>query len=1411
MVTKGIIKSIDFNGNSCIVRMPYFETAGSSEVICEALISNVPGIYNGYKENDVVWVAFEDGSMETPVVIGKLYLGASKEKQDPRGTVNCVDSSISGSATIPSDTKLNNDLAANQINTTIPYQSLKSIANNLTRVDTEQAQNNRDLGNRLKTVVDGIGPDGSKIYSLIEQTTDRITNVVGRKVDSESGTGTLDKAFGWDLTENYWRVFATSTVNVGEEAEATKVVSILVKDGEKNIIKTYVIVNGVRVLELTDANKALLNIGKDETDFTLTAVCVEEEGNHVWKVHKVGDENHVIITDTLANTKTVLTVTEDGLVVNGSGEFNGNGTFTGDITATKGAIGKFIIGDQHYCNETHNQESGIYSVGYIDAFEDNPEEAETDKGVYVGTDGIKLGTNFSVDINGKVIASDIVLSGAAKREFAGVTGNLQDGNRNGVNNAMLIIPTDLAEGNPTSNGPLSLSKIKNAISDEILLTKSNISTYFVNQSFIFDRYNTTTPGICKYLKMQDVKDKLLANTTYTYSFKARLRSDSGGTLNPNIYCALIATKTDNSLEVIGGKLTEPTLWRNGSSSHTAISTAWKTGYFTFTTANNFNNSDYKSINLFIIIASWGISILVSGVEPVEFNQIKLETGDTYTDFTYSASDQLGSFTGIALSITRSMNAAGWKALTKGIGVQDQLAGSSGEVGILEPDAAYLLTGVATDTHDTYTVFCKCLTVDVDDSGTETITGIVLSNTCQEKGETFTSIVKYYYQGTTKPNPPSTASDWEQWNTTLPTPVIGKSIWSLEKASLDDGTFFLTEIIEETALSDIYALAQGKSTNYYGSVAPSNAKEGDCWFVTDYCNFGPSNIKNDYKNNYVKNGNNYILITSNNIDNYVTVGTTNIWRKGALMQRTSNTWVDISGEMIANKVTANYINAMDITAKKLTVLDTNNQPLLLADSDTNTVSISDFEVSSTALHTKNFNPTITIEDPSAVQGVYVGTNGIKLGNSFLVDASGSINASKGNFGGNVRARSLSSCGAISGESLNINDSLIIADNMITVPNTAKVTLGNTTITSSGMQFNTNNFKISNVSEHASISFVDDAGTTLTYRLAIGSITGGQYTWYIPITWSGTLARDEVITVFVSGFDWGDRTKAYNLRLLAGTSSATLEVHDWWSVSSASFSETSTVTTKTITQYTSNNNMDKLFIRGVLTSEAMSPTSMQTNETYRPVPQAPDTYCTYHMIGIITHNSELYYEWYGSGYITQYRHAYVYTKKSDGVAAGTPVYDSSFNSITTIESSVSPTAAASIGTSSNYWPVAYVTTLYTQSGGVESSDKNAKYDINYNYDLYDKFYDSIKPANFKYINGESGRNHLGFIAQDIKDSLDKFEIDTQNFAGYCEWPLEDQTTCGLRYIEFIALNVNQIQKLKKRMTELEEKIEKLEKGE
>jgi hypothetical protein len=152
MVTKGIIKSIDLLGNTCTVHIPFFETAGNDPIIETATVSNTPGSYNGYKVGDVVYVAFEDGSMSNPVIIGKLYLGTEKEKADPRGVLNVEESSAAKKATLPADATLASNVDPNVPNTTTPYNSLFSIANGLNRLNTEVAQNDRDYGNRFKQV-----------------------------------------------------------------------------------------------------------------------------------------------------------------------------------------------------------------------------------------------------------------------------------------------------------------------------------------------------------------------------------------------------------------------------------------------------------------------------------------------------------------------------------------------------------------------------------------------------------------------------------------------------------------------------------------------------------------------------------------------------------------------------------------------------------------------------------------------------------------------------------------------------------------------------------------------------------------------------------------------------------------------------------------------------------------------------------------------------------------------------------------------------------------------------------------------------------------------------------------------------------------------------------------------------------
>ena len=123
-----------------------------------------------------------------------------------------------------------------------------------------------------------------------------------------------------------------------------------------------------------------------------------------------------------------------------------------------------------------------------------------------------------------------------------------------------------------------------------------------------------------------------------------------------------------------------------------------------------------------------------------------------------------------------------------------------------------------------------------------------------------------------------------------------------------------------------------------------------------------------------------------------------------------------------------------------------------------------------------------------------------------------------------------------------------------------------------------------------------------------------------------------------------------------------------------------------------------------------------------------------------------------------------------------------------------------------------TVWATDGTViYSSDKNVKNSIDYDLSRYRQFLLDLKPCRFKYNEGQSGRYHIGMIAQDVEQSLYDNGIDSTEFSGWCKAPVRDEEhnivgyTYGLRYDAIIPLNTMMIQELVKRLDALETKLE------
>ena len=168
----------------------------------------------------------------------------------------------------------------------------------------------------------------------------------------------------------------------------------------------------------------------------------------------------------------------------------------------------------------------------------------------------------------------------------------------------------------------------------------------------------------------------------------------------------------------------------------------------------------------------------------------------------------------------------------------------------------------------------------------------------------------------------------------------------------------------------------------------------------------------------------------------------------------------------------------------------------------------------------------------------------------------------------------------------------------------------------------------------------------------------------------------------------------------------------------------------------------------------------------------------------------------------------------------------------------------GTSGHRWKQ-----VYAGTATISTSDRNLKKDIKELDKNHLKFFLLLTPVSFQFIDGDSGRTHIGFIAQDIESAMMQCGLTALDFAGFCKdvkvktvpvekvVELEDGTVAtytdyvdeavldadgnpeyiySLRYEEFIALVTYAVQKLYKRvdefgnwMKEMEDRLVALEK--
>lgn len=987
MIVKGLIKTINFSDNSCTVRLPIFETAASQgEVILKAVMLTQPGLYNGYSEGDIVFVDFENDKLNQPIILGKLYLGAAKEEASPVHSSLAVSNlTVTSKATLPIDTQLVLEDTGNTVaveNGITTYKSLTDIIKALYKTEASVDKTTKDQAETIANI-------------KVEYLSQLASQSPPEATDTNWDISTPDYKDGfaiWQKTTCYnhrGQVLSREIIclnSINSSATYRLRCSTRVHAGasqtEKLIIKAMVKIGSS--LEVEDAS-AILKYkwsGEDDKDAT-----IEKKSSISFSNSDLEDKNLIVEllhedlnnpgiyntydTDTIMyaplNTPVihfskdtdVILYTADGKIKLGDDVENTAELYiNGDILPAE-FTWSWVNCTCDYNSETNPDPKTIIVTGFTPdsrtgiatckakvtqegAFKDKEYEKEfavTQTRVGENATSYWLVSSCTVHTgkkHGEAITITAMQQFGTSTEGVDIAARLWWKYKNKASNSWKLA-TDKDEDGEDITYRLVLA-FNDLEDDDILVLATHDITFdptaaevnIATDPLVYEREEIT---------FSPLNTPILSLTNDS---GAILYGSNGQKMNPDD-----TISTTAELYLNGTQLPDENITYNWTLVNCTIKIAE-------------GKTEEESL------ASPTITI-----EDLSENTASATCTATYKDEPY----------------------------TKAFTVVKQVQG----VSIVSQTTYYALIrndfaagDITTPTFDSAQKEAD-LTVYI-----QTGDNIITKRPLKRLDQAITSADI------------DEAETWSDWSTTPPAhteDTNGWKFWTTIETIYSSGTVSFSNPIINEDLSGVYALAQGKSTNYYSDEDPSEhytIKEGDCWFDTGY-NYVKVNKKLDlaanndgtfdsstqyigyYYNKGTEESPEYQEITSEILKDNITEKVTIAYKreKDCLKQWSGGEWVDVGEELVANKVTAKYINALDITAKKIKILnDDGNTTLFEADGLDNQhkVTIGGFEVNTTGLYTAGAGKKTSLDDDDDDKpGVYIGADGISIGKGFKVEA------------------------------------------------------------------------------------------------------------------------------------------------------------------------------------------------------------------------------------------------------------------------------------------------------------------------------------------------------------------------------------------------------------------------------------------